>query len=179
MWLGEASGLWAFHLYVQLEATRFRSWPQARSSRRFYHTFRDSQGHLPGGGIWVNHELTHSLWWRLFMPLSLQMMALSLFPLRQDYPFVWSTCLVSAWASHAWNALSFPLKSLLPQWPLYLTKRLFNPPHCCFPKWFLLWLALLNGLSLLMGAIKTCCFLYWIKTVLFYLPLFYFFLSLH
>lgn len=31
----------------------------------------------------------------LFMPLSLQMMPLSLFPLRQDYPFVWSTCLVS------------------------------------------------------------------------------------
>lgn len=31
----------------------------------------------------------------LFMPLSLQMMPLSLFSLRQDYPFVWSTCLVS------------------------------------------------------------------------------------
>lgn len=102
----------------------------------------------------------------LFMPLSLQMMPLSLFSLRQDYPFVWSTCLVSGWASHAWNALSFPLRSLLPGWPLYLTKRLFNPPHCCFPKWFLLWLALLNGLSLLTGAIKTCCLLYLIKSVL-------------
>lgn len=101
-------------------------------------------------------------------------MSLSLFALREDYPFVWSTCLVSGWASHAWNALCFPFRSLLPQWPLYLTKSLFNPPRCCFPKCFLLWLALLKGLSLLTGVIKTCCLLYGIGTVLFYLPLFYF-----
>ena len=74
--------------------------------------------------------------------------------------------------SSSMNALSFPLRGLLPQWPLYLTKRLFNPPRGCFPKRFLLWLALLNGLFLLMGTIKTCCLLYWIRTAFFGLPLF-------
>lgn len=70
---------------------------------------------------------------------------------RRDYWHMWLTQIP---VLHAWNVLSSPLRSLLPHWPLYSAKEHFNLPHCWAAKWFLLWLVLLNVLSMLTGSIK-------------------------
>lgn len=95
----KAPGLWAFYLYVQLEAIRLRSW-KARSSRRFYHTFRDSPRTL--ARRWHLGQSLICLF-SLMAPFCAikSANALSESISTQDYPFLWPTCPVSGCAAHA------------------------------------------------------------------------------
>lgn len=89
------------------------------------------------------------------LPLHAIKFPINIFSFRKNYWHTWLTRIFPGLVLHAWNVLSSPLRSLLPHWPLYSAKRHFNLPHCCAAKWFLIWLVLLNGLSMLTGSIKS------------------------